>query len=149
MHTPSPTPEAPAGWRLAFAAMAVWTLLGAVPGFLDPLGSFVRFQGHPPATPLELELYRGAWGQTLLFAVGYAFAAVDPRRHLLLLVLGATGKLLYALRLAGPILQGGASALTVLAAVGDLLFVALVGLYLLRRGGLGSLVRPWTPAATP
>ena len=141
MPTSAPSSPEATPWRLAFAAMALWTLLGAVPGFVDPLGSFVRFQGHPPATALELELYRGAWGQTLLFAVGYAFAAFDPRRQRLLLALGATGKLLYALRLASPILRGEASVLTALAAGGDLLFVALVSAYLLRRGGLALLPR--------
>jgi hypothetical protein len=125
-------------WKFVFAATAVWTLLGAVPGFVDPLGSFVRFQGGPPASDLELQLYRGAWGQTLLFAVGYVFAAFDPRRHVLLLVLGGVGKLLYAARI---LVGGDAAPLALFAAVGDLVFVAAIATFMARDPGARSLFR--------
>lgn len=128
-----------APFSLAFALVAAWTALGAIPGFFDPRGSFLRFHGHPPESPLVLELYRGAWGQTLLFAVGYAFAARDPRRHALILLLGAIGKTLYAIRLLGPITSGQATPLTVLAAVGDALCVATIGYWLVTQGTLRSL----------
>lgn len=132
------------GWRIVFAATAVWTLLGAIPGYLDPVSSFVRFHGAPPDSALVLELYRGAWGQTLLFAVGYAFAAVDPRRHSLVLLLGASGKLLYAVRY---LATDAPTPLATLAAGGDLVFVALIAAFLLRTGAARSLVRPSVSAA--
>lgn len=128
--------------RSAFALVALWTALGAIPGFLDPRGSFLRFHGHPPESPLVLDLYRGAWGQTLLFAVGYAFAARDPRRHAVILLLGAIGKTLYTLRLLGPILAGQATVLTVVAAIGDTVCVAVLVHYLVTRGALRSLFEP-------
>jgi hypothetical protein len=126
-------------FKLVFALVASWTALGAVPGFVDPRGSFIRFHGHLPESPQVLELYRGAWGQTLLFAVGYAFAARDPHRHALLLLLGAVGKTIYALRLLGPIVTGHAAPLTIVAALGDVLCVTLVTYWLVTRGALRSL----------
>ncbi len=126
-------------FKLAFALVATWTALGAVPGFVDPQGSYLRFHGHLPSSPEVLELYRGAWGQTLLFAVGYAFAAYDPRRHALLLLLGAIGKTLYTLRLLVPIAAGHAAPLTIFAAVGDALCVAVIAYWLVAHGALRSL----------
>ncbi len=125
-------------WRFVFAATALWTLLGAIPGYLDPLASFMRFYGAPPDSPLVLELYRGAWGQTLLFAVGYAFAAIDPRRHSLVLVLGGVGKILYALRVL--VSWEASTTMALVAALGDLVFVALIATFLFTTGAGRSLV---------
>ncbi|MBL8685087.1 MAG: hypothetical protein JNK05_38275 [Myxococcales bacterium] len=127
-------------FSFAFALVAAWTALGAVPGFFDPRASFVRFHGHLPESPLVLDLYRGAWGQTLLFAIGYAFAARDPHRHALILLLGAIGKTLYAIRLLGPITAGLATPLTVFAALGDAACVTVIVYWLVTRGALRSLV---------
>ena len=132
-------------WQIVFAATAAWTLLGAIPSYIDPLGSFLRFHGSPPGSDLELQLYRGAWGQTLLFAVGYVFAALDPRRHTLVLVLGGVGKLLYSAR----VLSGEAAPLATFAAVGDLVFVALIAAFVASDPAGRSLLRPGAAAALP
>lgn len=113
-------------FRFILAATALWTLMGAIPGYLDPASSFQRFTGAAAESPLVLELYRGAWGQTLLFAVGYAVASFDPRRHLLVVVLGAVGKSLYAARILGGFAGNAPTGLALFAAIGDLVFVALL-----------------------
>ena len=113
-------------FRYVLAVTALWTLMGAVPGYLDPAASFQRFSGAPAESPIVLELYRGAWGQTLLFAIGYAVASVDPRRHLLVVVLGAVGKSLYAARILVGFSGNPPNSLALTAALGDLVFVALI-----------------------
>ncbi len=113
-------------FRYLLVATAVWTLMGAIPGYLDPAASFHRFTGAPANSPMVLELYRGAWGQTLLFAIGYAVAAFDPRRHVLVVALGAIGKLLYAARILVGFSGGAPTGLALFAAVGDLVFVVLI-----------------------
>jgi hypothetical protein len=113
-------------FRYVLAATALWTLLGAVPGYLDPAASFQRFSGAPAESPIVLELYRGAWGQTLLFAIGYAVASFDPRRHLLVVMLGAVGKSLYAARILSGFSGNPPNGLALSAALGDLVFVALI-----------------------
>ncbi|MBX3270998.1 MAG: hypothetical protein KF729_12105 [Sandaracinaceae bacterium] len=136
------------GWRAVFATAALWTLLGAIPGYLDPAASFLRFHGAPADSPLVLELYRGAWGQTLLFAVGYAVAAIDPRRHGLLLLLGGIGKLLYAIRVLST-LGDLPTPMALVAAAGDLVFVALIAAFLLTTGTARSLLTPPEHARAP
>lgn len=122
------------GWSVLFAIVAVWTALGAIPGFFWAEWTFESFYGAPPPSALVLDLYRGAWGQTLLFAIGYAFAAWNPSRHGLIAVLGATGKLLYAARLAASMATGEASAMTVLALVGDVVFAGLIFVFAFSTG---------------
>lgn len=112
--------------RVLLAVTAVWTLAGAVPGYLDPAASFERFTGTAAESPLMLELYRGAWGQTFLFAIGYAIASFDPRRHALVVALGAVGKLLYAARILTGFSGDAPTNFALLAALGDLVFVMLL-----------------------
>ena len=121
-----PSDQALRVFRYVLAVTALWTLMGAVPGYLDPAASFERFSGAPAESPIVLELYRGAWGQTLLFAIGYAVASFDPRRHLLVVVLGAVGKSLYAARILIGFSGNPPNSLALTAALGDLIFVALI-----------------------
>lgn len=131
-------------WRVVFAASALWTFVGAVPGFFAPDFAFAAFYGGATGgggpTALELELFRGGWGQSLLFGIGYVFAAINPWRHWLVVALGGLGKVFYAVRLVGTVAAGEGSATAVLAIVGDFLFVSAFACYLLwiirrERGG--------------
>lgn len=110
--------------RVALAVTALWTLSGALFGYLDTAGSFERFHGAPADSDLLLELYRGAWGQTLLFGIGYGVAVFDPRRHALVVALGLTGKLLYAARIFSA--PRALTSLALTAGVGDLLLALVV-----------------------
>lgn len=121
-----PPDRAHRAFRIILAATALWTLMGAIPGYIDPAASFHRFTGTAAESPLVLELYRGAWGQTLLFAIGYAVASFDPRRHVLVVVLGAVGKLLYAVRILVGFSGSPPTSLALTAAIGDLVFVVLL-----------------------
>lgn len=117
----------PRGWGVVLFAAGLWTMLGAVPGLVDPATAYQRFHDGP-ATQDALELFRGASGQTFLFAVGYLVAAFAPRRHALVVALGGAGKAIYAVRLLSDAAAGHAGPLTLVAAVGDLVFVgAFIG----------------------
>ena len=126
-------------WRWVFAAAALWTTLGAVPGFLDTANTFVRFHGAPPDSALMLQIYRGAWGQSFLFALGYLLAAFAPIRYAAIVALGMVGKAFYAVGLGKSILAGAAGPLAAFAMVGDLVFVGLFLVFLLTSGVLRTM----------
>ncbi|MBN8610613.1 MAG: hypothetical protein J0L92_08520 [Deltaproteobacteria bacterium] len=147
--TTTALPAPSLAWRTLFAIIALWTALGAVPGFLDPHDTFVRFHGHEPESALVLDLYRGAWGQTLLFAIGYALAAFDPRRHGALLLLGGIGKVMFALRHMELATGPDATFMSSAAIVGDLVFAALMLVYLVKSGVLASFVSLDHASAAP
>ncbi len=129
-------------WRIVFAAAAGWTALGAIPALTDTVRTFQRFYGFAPESTLVVELFRGAWGQSLLFALGYLLAAIDPWRHAGLVALGGVGKAVYAFRLLGDVISGEGGPLAIVALVGDLIFVLLFALFLANTGALRSLLHP-------
>jgi len=112
----------PHGWGLVFLAAGLWTMLGAIPGLVDPEAAYQRFHAGP-VTQDALVLFRGASGQTFLFAVGYLVAAFAPRRQALVVALGGAGKAMYAVRLLSEAAAGQAGPFALVAAIGDLVFV--------------------------
>lgn len=132
-------------WRGVFLTAAVWTGLGAIPALVDPVTAFGQFYGIVPNSKMVIELFQGAWGQSLLFAAGYAIAAVSPVRHAAIVLLGGTGKAVYAVRLLAMVVDGEGGALAVVAIAGDLVFAVLFALFLCAPGVLRSMVLPCAP----
>ncbi len=126
-------------WRWVFGAAALWTTIGAVPGYFDPAGTFARFYGVEPSSQLMVQIYRGAWGQSFLFALGYLLAAFAPVRYAAIVGLGMIGKTFYAVGLLGAVISGSAGPIAGLAVAGDLLFAAAFGTFLLSAGVLRGL----------
>lgn len=135
-------------WRVVCGAAALWTMLGAVPGILDAATTFERFYGAPAESELVLELLRGSWGQSLLFALGYVLAVVDPWRNAAFLLLGGIGKAAYAWRLARDVIAGAGGPLALVAVAGDVLFVVAFALLLARSGVLRSIFTPRAPESS-
>lgn len=130
-------------WRITFLSAAVWTMLGALPGLLDAAGTFERFYGVAAESERLLDIYRGAWGQSLLFAIGYLLAAIDPYRHAAILVLGVIGKAVYAFGLAQAIVAGEVtSPVATAAVVGDTIFAIAFAVFVVASGALVSLFKP-------
>jgi len=122
------------GWSVVFGLIALWTLSGAVPGFLFPEWTYQNFFGHPAESQEVLDLFRGSWGQTLLFGVGYAFVALDPARHGLIAMLGGIGKVGFSVRLLVTTRPEDFSGLSLLALGGDLVFAAAIFVYVFGTG---------------
>jgi len=122
------------GWSVVFGFIALWTLSGAVPGFLFPEWTYESFYGHPAESQLIIDLFKGAWGQTLLFGLGYAFVALDPARHGLISLLGGIGKIMFAARLLITTKLEDFSGLSLLALGGDLLFAAAIFVFVFGTG---------------
>lgn len=130
-------------WRVVLAAAALWTMMGAIPAFIDPATTFERFHGHPAGSTELLAVYLGAWGQSMLFAIGYAIAAFDPHRHAAILLLGGIGKAVYAAGFFGPIAAQTAGPLALPAVIGDLVFAAAIAAFLVaEKPWRGGGVRP-------
>jgi hypothetical protein len=130
--TPATPSWIPRGWGLLFLAAGLWTLLGAVPGLVAPEAAYAKFHAGP-ITPDVVLLFRGSSGQTLLFAIGYLTAAFAPRRHALIVALGGAGKAVYAVRLLFELGAGHGGPLTLIAIIGDLLFVSAFVVFFVRE----------------
>jgi hypothetical protein len=128
-------------FRICFLIAAAWNFAGAVPGVLDPAGMFAREFGRVLADPVQVAIYRGAWGTALLYGFGFLAAARDPARHTGVVAMGGLGKALFALNLAVMYLNGWTSWFAIVVIVGDIVFVAAFLLYFarLRRSGIALL----------
>lgn len=128
-------------WRAVFAAAAVWTTLGALPGLLAPERMLTLFHGVQPESPFVLVMYRGSAGQTFLFAIGYLLAALAPRRHAAIVALGGMGKVFYSARLLVELAQGHGGPFALVAVVGDIGFVTAFAVFFATSGVLRDLLR--------
>ncbi|MBK8236678.1 MAG: hypothetical protein IPK74_14095 [Deltaproteobacteria bacterium] len=80
--------------------------------------------------PLLTSIYRGAWGTTFLYFVGYLIVARDPERHTGIVLLGTIGKVFFAINLLSLYAHGLATDLVFVVVVGDSVFSALFVRYL-------------------
>lgn len=128
-------------FRACFLIAAIWNFAGGLPGVIDPAGMFAREFGVVLTDPVQVAVYRGAWGTALLYGLGFLLVARNPARHAGVVAMGGLGKALFALNLGHLYLNGWTSAFAVVVIVGDILFVAAFAAYFvrLRRWGIALL----------
>ncbi len=118
--------------RLLFLISAIWNFAGALPGLFDSAGMFAKEFGRELTDPVLIAVYRGAWGTAFLYGFGFLMAAYDPVRHTGIVLMGGLGKALFALNLLVMYLNGWTSDFAIVVIGGDVIFVTLFIIYLLR-----------------
>ncbi|MEM7659047.1 MAG: hypothetical protein AAF399_23195, partial [Bacteroidota bacterium] len=68
-------------FRMLFIAAALWNLIGAGFGYFNPAYTFEGLFERELTDPLFYEIYKGAWGTTLMFFIGYVLVAYRPVKH--------------------------------------------------------------------
>ncbi|GGH03196.1 hypothetical protein GCM10007420_19390 [Glycocaulis albus] len=124
-------------FRSLFVFAALWNFAGALPGLLDTGGMFAREFGRDLTDPVMIAVYRGAWGTAFLYGFGFLIVAWKPVRHSGVVLMGGLGKALFAINLAWMYLMGWTSDFAILVIGGDIIFVALFGVYFVRLRRLG------------
>ncbi|MEM1396223.1 MAG: hypothetical protein AAGH38_02095 [Pseudomonadota bacterium] len=119
------TPPTRKFFSILFLIASVWNFAGAVPGLMNPAGMFQQEFGRELTDPVMVAVYRGAWGTAFLYGFGFLIAAINPVRHTGIVLMGGTGKALFALNLLAMHLNGWTSPFAVLVIAGDFVFVAL------------------------
>jgi len=77
-------------------------------------------------------VYKGAWGTTLVYFIGYLIVSRNPERHYGVVVTGGIGKLGYILTLMQLYSAGIASPIVFIIVIGDAVFVLLFCFYFYR-----------------
>lgn len=114
-----------------FLFASIWNLIGALFGFFNTAFTFELIFAQTLSDPLLFAIYKGAWGTTLTYFVGYLLVAHNPAKHYGIVITGGIGKLgfivtllqLYSAGIAGPVIF--------LIVVGDAVFLALFVYYLI------------------
>jgi hypothetical protein len=106
-----------------FMIAAVWNFAGGLPGAMFPALMFEREFGRVLEDPSLVAIYRGAWGTSVLYGIGWLIVAQAPAHHWGIVAMGGLGKMLFALNLAYMYLNGWTSDFALVVIAGDFFFV--------------------------
>ena len=112
-----------------FILAAVWNLIGAGFGYFNTEYTFQGLFKRELNDPLFFEIYKGAWGTTLMFFVGYLLVAYNPIKHSGVALIGGIGKLSFALAELQLYLSGLANSKILIIIAGDFIFCAFFVYY--------------------
>jgi hypothetical protein len=112
-----------------FLLAAIWNLIGAGFGYFNTEYTFQGLFGRELNDPLFYEVYKGAWGTTLMFFVGYLLVAYNPIKHSGVALIGGIGKLSFAIAELQLYLSGLANAKILIVIIGDFIFCAFFAYY--------------------
>ncbi|MDH5404307.1 MAG: hypothetical protein OEZ01_07550 [Candidatus Heimdallarchaeota archaeon] len=117
-------------WQIFFIIASIWNLFGSLPGMIDAPRTFQILFDRELTDPLLISIYRGAWGSTFLYFIGYLFVAKNPTKHTGIVIIGGIGKFYYAINLLNLYIDGLTSSKVLVVIVGDLIFTSLFVVFL-------------------
>jgi hypothetical protein len=108
-----------------FVLAALWNLIGAGFGYFNTAYTFQGIFRRELNDPLFYEIYKGAWGTTFLFFIGYLLVAYNPVKHSGVALIGGIGKISFAIAELQLYLNGLANSLILIIVIGDFIFCTL------------------------
>lgn len=117
--------------KLLFIVAALWNLTGAGFGYFNTAYTFQVFFGRELSDPLYYDIYKGAWGTTFVYFFGYLIVAYNPLKHTGIVIVGAIGKVGFAIKLLQLYLSDIANSVVLIVVIGDLIFMLLFIYYFL------------------
>lgn len=109
-------------FSILFLVAAAWNLLGAGFGYFNTSFTFQEVFNKELNDPVFYEIYKGAWGTTLIFFFGYLIVAYNPLKHTGLALIGGVGKFFFAIAEFNLYLTGLADSIILIIVIGDLIF---------------------------
>jgi len=111
---------------------ALWNLVGAGFGYFNTTYTFQAIFERELNDPLFYEIYKGAWGTTLMFFIGYMLVAYNPVRHAGIALIGGIGKLAFAIAELQLYSAGLANSIVLIIVIGDFIFCLLFMYYFIK-----------------
>jgi hypothetical protein len=119
-------------FTVLFLVAALWNLIGAGFGYFNTKFTFQEIFGRELNDPLFYEIYKGAWGTTLMFFIGYLMVAYNPLKHTGLVLIGGIGKFFFAIAELQLYLAGLANPIILIIVVGDFIFCIFFVYYFIK-----------------
>ena len=105
-----------------FIVASLWNLVGAGFGYFNTEYTFQGLFDRELNDPLFYEIYKGAWGTTLMFFIGYLLVAYNPVKHSGVALIGGVGIVAFAIAELQLYLTGLANYLILIVVIGDFIF---------------------------
>ena len=116
-------------FKRVFIVAALWNLTGAIFGYFNTAFTFEATFNRELTDPLMYAVYRGAWGTTLIYFIGYLIVASNPEKHYGIVITGGIGKVGYVINLIQLYLAGLASPIVFIIVIGDAIFFLIFMVY--------------------
>lgn len=113
-----------------FLFASLWNLAGAVFGYFNTSFTFEIIFNRELTDPLLFAVYKGAWGTTLVYFIGYLLVSYNPAKHYGIVVTGGIGKLGFIISLLQLYFAGIAGPIIFVIVIGDGIFLILFAYYL-------------------
>jgi len=115
-----------------FLLASAWNLAGAILGYFNTSYTFKLIFNQALTDPLLFVVYKGAWGTTLTYFIGYLIVACNPARHYGVVVIGGIGKLGFIFSLLQLYSMGLADRVIFVIVIGDAIFLGFFAYYLFK-----------------
>ena len=119
-------------WKITFLIAGLYTAGGVLPGIFNPEQGLFDFTGQLVEDRNAIYFFRSLWITVLVFGIGFFIVALNPVKHIGIVIMGLLGKLLFATNVLIKYSNEEVSQIAMSAAVIDLIFVLLFGIFIFK-----------------
>jgi len=119
-------------WKITFVIAGLYTAGGVLPGILNPEQGLLDFTNKIIEDWNTLYFFRSLWITVLVFGIGFFIVALNPAKHIGIVIMGLLGKLFFASNVLFQYSNEKVSQMAMTAATIDLIFVLLFGIFIFK-----------------
>ena len=117
-------------WKILFLIAGIYTAGGVLPGIFNPEQGLLEFTNQIIEDWTTIYFFRSLWITVLVFGIGFFIVALNPAKHIGIVIMGFLGKLLFASNVLIQYSSEKVSQMAMTAAVIDLIFVLVFGIFI-------------------
>ena len=119
-------------WKIVFLIAGLYTAGGVLPGIFNPEQGLLDFTNQIIDDQNTVYFFRSLWITVLVFGIGFFIVALNPAKHIGIVIMGLLGKLLFASNVLIQYSNEKVSQVAMTAAVIDLIFVLVFGIFIFK-----------------
>ncbi len=119
-------------WKIVFLIAGLYTAGGVLPGIFNPEQGLLDFTNQIIDDRNTVYFFRSLWITVLVFGIGFFIVALNPAKHIGIVIMGLLGKLLFASNVLIQYSSEKVSQMAMTAAVIDLIFVLVFGIFIFK-----------------
>lgn len=119
-------------WKITFLIAGIYTAGVVLPGIFNPEQGLLDFTSQIIEDWNTLYFFRSLWITVLVFGIGFFIVALNPTKHIGIVIMGLLGKLFFASNALFQYSNEKVSQMAMTAATIDLIFVLLFGIFIFK-----------------
>lgn len=119
-------------WKITFLFAGLYTAGGVLPGIFNPEHGLLDFTNQMIEDWNTIYFFRSLWITVLVFGIGFFIVALNPAKHVGIVIMGLLGKLFFASNVLFQYSHEKVSQMAMTAAFIDLIFVLLFGIFIFK-----------------